>query len=728
MRIVEPERVLFAHRVLTFDASQEQGDRVELAAVFCTGTPRISGGKLVTTFVEGDTHKLRLLVGRPFCGNGFSARLYVSGFESLEVLLFGFVLDGTLRRITVPNLWQERWVDVSFSLGDLIFGIQNDWHKLPSGQVSELHLHFTGRTRTGVAEVTLDRLEIWDERVNDFGLVVAGRPTTFSVLREQPSFASQMSPLRPELLAVVDAYLERFNHEADAQAEVFMSQGNLPSFRASLPWPFDATLPPSLDGVNSYRWSWQGLHAVPILLRRAQRTGDVAPIFAARELVTLWLERSYYQVDSDGKYCWYDQGVGDRLLALVLIWDRGLRLGFDQRFMTRVLEAISRHVQLLGTEAFYASHQETRYHNHAVFQDIWLMFATLAIPQLAGAQRYFELAVARITDQIARLLVKDGDCAVLIENSVSYHVGFQWMVEFADDLIRLGGGDSHINRLAPAMRRFVELATYPDGRLPGLGDSPRVANGDMASAAPELPDNLPELTLLPKAGHVFIRGQHEGRAFMLTLSATSLTETHKHADNLAFTLFFDGIEWLIDPSFKSYEPSQPVSNYLRGAFAHNAVALRGLPYSLASGIARVNATRSTATFEIEGQHDAYEDARVERVVRGRFDTLFLDFVERVRPEAADFNVEAVLMLHCGDGVTASLNGDTLLLRHPASTFALRLTLPTATTRAYHGEFQDGEPRGFTGLGFMEDAPVTTIECALERKADARWKLAAVPAS
>jgi hypothetical protein len=321
MNIVEPERVLRAHKVLAFGAPRDGSEHVELAGIYSTGESQISEGRLITTFLDQGTHKLRLPVGRPFRGNGVSARLLVSGFESLEVLLFGFVLDGTLRRITIPNLWRERWVDVSFGLGDLIFGVQNSWQRPARGELSDVHFHFTGRGRAGVADVTVERLEVWDEEDGDFRLEVEGGPTTFSVLRQQPSFAQGLGQLRPELSAALDAYLDRFNGEADVQGEAFMVHGRLPSFRATLEWPFEALLPPALSQVNTYRWSWHGLHAVPVLLRRAARTNDVAPIFAARELVTGWLDRSYYQVDSDAKYCWYDQGAGDRLLALILIWD-----------------------------------------------------------------------------------------------------------------------------------------------------------------------------------------------------------------------------------------------------------------------------------------------------------------------------------------------------------------------------------------------------------------------
>ncbi|MFP3449976.1 hypothetical protein SB765_34160, partial [Pseudomonas sp. SIMBA_067] len=76
-------------------------------------------------------------------------------------------------------------------------------------------------------------------------------------------------------------------------------------------------------------------------------------------------ERSYFNADEDRKFAWYDHGTAERLLAFLLIWDIGVRQQFEHRFMVRLRSAIFKHAQLLASEMFYASHQASRYHNHA---------------------------------------------------------------------------------------------------------------------------------------------------------------------------------------------------------------------------------------------------------------------------------------------------------------------------------------------------------------------------
>lgn len=725
MTSVEPERVLLEHRVFELGASRSSAsDGIELQRIWSSGSCEITPHALTATFSNHDrVHKLNLSPDVRFVGNGVSFRLKISGFASLQGLRFGFVLGGTARQIEIPNVWRERWIDVSFGVGDLIFGIQNDWLIVPGDEIGDVFLQLEGCPEPAGAEILLERVELWHEDARDFRLVFGAAETTFSALMKQPNLCAKFQPVLPGLMEALEPQLRRSHSEAEQQAIAYMTFGAVPSWRTTLSWPIDAPLPPELSGVNTNRWAWHALHPTIALALFARRTGNSAALFAARDFVNGWLDRSYYQIDLDQKYCWYDHGVADRLLALILVWESGVQLGFDQRFMARLLEAIARHMQLLGSEAFYASHtNHTRYHNHAVSQDLALMVSALAVPELAGAARYFALAAARVTDQIEQLLVADGEFAVLIENSVSYQVTVQAFVEFADALIRLGGVESRVSALAPGVARFIEVARYPDGRLPGFGDSPRIANGTGRDPR-VIARPAPGLTLLRRAGHAFVKGDHEGQAFMLALLATSLAETHKHEDNLSFTLYFDGVEWLIDPSFYSYEPSLVVAQYLRRAPAHNAVVLEKSPYSLAPGLAQLEGNADGGDFMLYGAHDSYATARVTREIRGRLDRLSLAFVDCVTPHHA-LDDRAALMLHCGDGVTATVTQGVVLLRHPASTFELVVHLPTPLVRTYCGELGDGEPRGFTGLGFMEHVPITTVECSVELGAEVRWELLA----
>ncbi len=691
--------------------------------MFTEGEARVDAGVLVVKFPPGRAiHKVKISC-EPFHGNCVSVRLRVTGFSTLRFAL-GVSADGQFRRLSVQNLWLDRWVDLSLAFGDLAFRIQNAWATVPDGSLSDLHLHLTGEAGEA-GSIEIERIELCDEQPADFRLCVPEGTTTFQGLLDAGALWTKFEPMSDALLEVLGDYLHLQTPESEQQAEAFMLHGHAPSYRVVLDWCFDQPLPTAHAELNTYRWAWHGLYPVTVLANHARKSGRLAPLFAARDLVNAWLDRSYYAPDPDQKYAWYDHGVGDRLVAFTVIWDYGLRLGFDQRFMARVLAAIASHMKLLGSETFYACHQRTRHHNHAVFQDIWLMFATLAIPSLAGSRRYFELAAARATDQLEQLLARDGEYAVLVENSVSYHLGFQWMVELVDKLVRLGRLPSPVRELATGMTRFTELARYPDGRLPGIGDSPRRANGATADAKGRTAYTRPSVHVLARVGHVFVKGNHDGRPFMLTMSATSLGETHKHEDNLSFTLYLDGVEWLIDPSFHSYEPTLQLPRYLRSAAAHNTLVLPDQLYSLAPGVARINAEQRGDGVIINGEHTAYHGFRIARRVEGRLDALALAFKDEVVSTGGTMPERAYLMLHCGDGVEVESDGARLLLSHPTSELRVAVELPSERCRTFRDTTDRGEPRGVTGLGFTERGPITSVECELTNPSHAAWQIRAV---
>jgi hypothetical protein len=82
------------------------------------------------------------------------------------------------------------------------------------------------------------------------------------------------------------------------------------------------------------------------------------------------------------------------------------------------------------------------------------------------------------------------------------------------------------------------------------------------------------------------------------------------------------------------------------------------------------------------------------------------------------------MLHCGDEVTASVDGTVLTLRHPASVFELTVRLPNGSGRVLRAHDGEGKIRGVTGLGFMEYGPIDTVECTIDPAAICRWQVMA----
>jgi hypothetical protein len=663
----------------------------------------------------GDSHRISFHLRKPLLSNGLSVRIRLSGWGSIRYVACGYSCDGLFRHIKVPNPAQDSWFDITIGQGDIGFGLQNNWEHPASALIGDIRIDLRGEPLADGARIAVQGLLCWEEES-----AVPLQPATCT----RPVLLPLRTAMPPGWRETVHDYLGKVFRYADDQARAFMTSGLCPLLSgARLPWPPDTALPTDLADVNTHVFSWHALHPASILLLHARNVGREGAVYAARDVVSQWLERSYYSPDPDSKYAWYDHGVAERMLALLLIWAEGLDRDFDQRFMTRVGEAIVRHAQLLESELFYASNQRVRYHNHAWFQDVALLAAATAFPDYPSAARWRDRACERLADQVEMLIVRDGGFAVSIENSISYQVCLQQLGEFAGALTRLAGTTSVVTEVAHELSAFSDWLRYPDGTRPAQGDSKRSPTGSPAPKSPSSPVAQPAFAALPKAGYGVVKGEHDGIPFMFCIFATSLSRTHKHEDDLSFTLFFDGIEWLIDPSFYSHEYQQPLPAYLRSAAAHNAICLPGVTYSIEPGSAQLQGSSDAGGFRFEGSHSCYADTIVTRTVEGTMTELDLRFTDCVR--GAGGAPAASLMLQCGEDVVATRHGARLVLSHPRSRFQLELSIPSERIDIAVGEESETRIRGISGLGFMQRVAISTIECHVPTGQPVRWTMRAV---
>jgi hypothetical protein len=299
-------------------------------------------------------------------------------------------------------------------------------------------------------------------------------------------------------------------------------------------------------------------------------------------------------------------------------------------------------------------------------------------------------------------------------------------VKSAGKLVACASKDSVISTIGKELPRFSQFFHYQANRRPAQGDTFRLSNErgiEIRMCKPHKPYRDPACTVLPKAGYAVVKGNHDDCPFMLSVLATSLCCTHKHEDNLSFTLFFDGLEWLIDPSFYSHEYKAPVPAYLRSAAAHNCLALPGRRYSIDPGLAQIDGSSEGTKFVIKGQHSSYDNVLIQREISGSIDRLELQIVDRAvaqTPDAAGNDLR--LLLHCGDGIEATSQGSHLQLTHPDSKYRLEISLPNEKCTLHYGEVAGDYIRGVSGLGFMQQVSIYTLECEVPFETDLLWTL------
>lgn len=686
------------------------GDEVRNIKLLGNGKTKICDDHVVSEFSgAAGSFELRLLLSEPVAeGNGISACYQLNGWQEINYLAIGYSDGNVFRHVKITNSRQGRWEDLSFSIDDLIYGFQTRWVlSEPCQQIQDLRLYVKGTPGAAGAQVGCKWGAAWRESpysVEDF---------VFSHQREE----GNAPPAKREVINAIVRYIKDCNLSLEKHAREFLDTGRLPlNGDKFLDWSFEQPLPDGLEEVGTYRYLWHSMHPARTLIVYGKENSVLGAIFAARDYMSAWLDRSYFSPDPDIKFTWYDHGTAERLLTFLLMHEVGREYSFDSRFMSRLRSAILKHGNLLESEAFYAAHQPTRYHNHAWFQDMALIAAGQIMADYPCADRWLNKGVARLTDQLENLLVRDRGYAIFVENSIGYHHGIQHLAKFAGNLTSASGRESVIPQVAQELSRWSDFMRYPDNRSPTHGDTFRLPNATEEPVRRGQPYSDPLCLVLDKAGYAVVKGNQEHLPFMLCMFATSICKTHKHEDNLSITLFFDGVEWLIDPSFFSHEYSNSEPAFLKSAAAHNAICIDGVEYDISPGLAFVSGACAEGCYSIEGRHCSYKETEISRSVNGRLDALDISVIDKVTSLKKR---TAKLVFSLGEGVFATAQGSSICLRHQASNYELEIEILSAGIRS------EIVP-SIAGGGFMQFSEVQRICLDVPSETgEIVWKLRAV---
>lgn len=671
------------------------------------------GMQHVSACFEGGagSYQLRLVLAEKMRANGVGTRIRLRGWKRIDYIAVGYTLDG-FQHVKAANPILDTWFDFVVGHNDLAWGWRNNWQRPDPCEISDIRLYIKGEPdQSGFLDVT-----------DMYAFLESDTPWG--------AFAASASPIPARTMYAVRAYHKKAFRTYEEQARGFMERGICPlNGNINLEWPVEEPRPAEFMAASTHQFAFHAQHPATMLMLLAHDTGEAGPVFAARDYIDLWLERSFFAADENLKYTWYNHGTAERCMSMVQMYALGEEYGFDLRFMSRLRLAIFRHAQLLASEVFYVSHQSIRYHNHAWFQDMALLTVCCAFPGWPSAGYWRELAISRLADQFEQLIVRDSGYAVSIENSINYHDVIQRIVECVGNLVMLGGRDTKIPTLAYELLNFADFFRYPNTtRTAAQGDTFRLPNIDeRARTVENIPYAETQVTVLPQAGYGVVKDNHEGIPFMLVMLATALSSTHKHEDNLSFTLYFDGLEWLIDPSFHSHEYAHPIPAYLRSSAAHNVLYLPGLNYSIEPFHAELRGTVESTAYSMEGAHDAYEDAHVTRRITGQAGVLDLAIADAVTLQR-DAPQAGAIMLHCGEGVRAEVSGSTVTLSHPCSDYELQCEMPSERIEVKRGVVTDKQVRGITGLAFMRTADIDTVETSVDLGQVLNWRIRATSKS
>ena len=615
--------------------------------------------------------------------NGWTVCYRLDGWQSIRYLAIGYSTGGQFRHIKIKNPLQEAWQTFTVGFKDVVNLIQNEGDVGDGERIQDIRLYVSGVP--GV-----------DCRLS-FGWGALWYTSPNKSVSKNESYQCNS-----ELVSLLCDYFSSVNPHYKAHALAYLDSGIVGvSGDVYLEWDLKVSEPHRITESGTFAYTWHALHLAIALMVFGHREARLDSLVAARDLITQWITANYIPVSTANKYIWYDHGAAERLMALILAKNFSLINNFDSRYNRLLDDVITGHVQLLESDAFYAHNQNTRYHNHAWFQDLSLIAYAVFDSQSSFGERVYEKATDRLEDQFNNLVCRDSGYAVFVENSSGYHKGIERLVRFAGDLCKLSGRESSIPLIANELSSWTRFFQYPNGMAPTTGDTIRQAAENFSSENKDSDSNA-HLTVLSKAGYGVIKGSANGSAYMISMISSSLVDTHKHEDNLSITLWFAGVEWLSDPGFISHEYEEENNKFLRSSKAHNCIYLEGPDYSKEPGLSIISGNLFEDSIVLKGEHSCYSGFTVKRNLAMSMSTAKLTIEDEVVNEVFETpnELSGYLSFQFGENVIANIHDGSIVLRHVRTEKIITLTFPDVDVSSV--ELVDS----ISGNGFMQMARVS----------------------
>lgn len=652
---------------------------------------------------KNDVYTLSLFLNQTFQINGVILKLRLEEWEYINYLAIGFVSNKEFKHIKIKNVLQGKKTIYEFSTLDLIYKIQNKYLQGEVSKADEIKIFIKGAKKINSALVLSDIVLFRQENLYTYNLNINQRNYKFEEFVNFFDYRMFQNDKFESIAKILHDYDVKSNPEFKKCSKFYMDGLGLASakhektFIGVFDEPYEF-----ISHNNTLRYSLHALDQVNTLMMEYNETQNIALYCAARDLVQEWIINNYEKESIDFKYAWYDHGVSERNLVFIKLLLISIKIGADKKFIAKLIFIIIEHAKLLSNEAFYAANQNTRYHNHALFQDIGLLLTSQILSFFDISEYWFKKSVKRISGQFQKLVAIDDDYGVIVENSPGYHLGAIKILEFIVEVLRVGKKNNiteEFEKFLGQMNNFKKVIRLGYNCTPSIGDTFRKAEQNKKRNTTK--SQITNFAVMKNAGFIVLDKKYDTSQLKFIFIGSSLVKTHKHQDNLSFTLFFDGIEWLIDPSFYSHQYEDPIPKHLRSVYAHNNIAIKDMEYSIEPGTARIDAREDIEKYIIQGSHTCYKDIEIKRKVEISKNNLDINIYDDI--QSTEKNIESYSLLQIGENIDVTQKDNKIFLTHPNSEYKLCIDYFGLETNIIEG-FKEGRTfQGIIGHGFMQMA-------------------------
>ncbi|HHT7142509.1 heparinase II/III domain-containing protein [Bacillus cereus group sp. MYBK104-1] len=348
---------------------------------------------------------------------------------------------------------------------------------------------------------------------------------------------------------------------------------------------------------NTYQAYLHSLQFVSYLCNGFEHTKDVKFMEKAEQIIKSWLEVSY-QI-SEG-IIWYDFTVANRTIVITHFINLCIKENYTLKKELKIslLRSLINHGQYLYDNKNYVDN------NHGIMMDRALLQLATILYNYEYAETWAKKALSRLEKQLKDSFTVD---YINVENSPAYHDHtyrlFCEVKDFIDFNNILFENIQIKNLLEMIYQRHLEMLK-PDHSYPLIGDTEKIY----------FLDDKPQYSTVvyPETGLAILKDKN----CYITLKSGYVNLSHKHLDDLSFTIYYKGYDLFTDGGKYNYNNKDPYRKYIVSPFSHNTIIVDNKEYPLdlksSKKLGIVNYALEDEFECIELINDLYEGVKIKR--------------------------------------------------------------------------------------------------------------------
>ena len=402
----------------------------------------------------------------------------------------------------------------------------------------------------------------------------------------------------------------------------FYSNMDVICFDKGIDWNYNHSNSP-----NTYLLYLHSLRMIIFLCNAYVESEDKEYLYKAHEILTDWKKFESKRKNKQNKYLWYDHSVAARTITLIYFYS--VADGIIKINKTDLVNLLYRHGQFLSEPNHYIEN------NHGIMMDRALLVLSIFLSESFDSKKWFDLAIERLNSALVRDFSKK---YVHLENSPSYHNMTRRIYLGVKKILNEFGieGNGGFQIELAGMNDYLGYIIKPDNFFPLIGDTTKGKLRGIKKKKGFFIDIEAGITVMQKGD------------FWLSFIAGYKKVTHKHKDDLSFTLF-KGEDIFVDSGPYNYQKNDPIRSYFTSSEAHSTIHIPNKSYTLSNDNKeqekiRIRRYRSTDEYDfVSGINKKYEGISLIRNIYYLKDDENVILIDRVLSNE-DITVEQIFNL------------------------------------------------------------------------------------